>query len=56
MKVNKLNQMKPGHTSLEGQQMGTEMEMIFSPLVSQQKREKPHQLWSKSKLFCLKHS
>lgn len=40
MKVNKWNQIKQGHTSLEGQQMGTEMEVIFFPLVSQQKRGK----------------
>lgn len=32
MKVNKWNQIKQGHTSLEGQQMGTEMEIIFFPL------------------------
>lgn len=40
MKVNKWNEIKQGHTSLEGQQMPTEMEVIFSPLVSQQKRGK----------------
>lgn len=39
MKVNKWNQIKQGHTSLEGQQMGTELEVIFPP-VSQQKWEK----------------
>lgn len=57
MKVNKWNQIKQGHTSLEGQQMGTEMEVIFfSPLCLNKNGEKSHQLWSKSKLsFCLKH-
>lgn len=34
MKVNKWNEIKQGHTSLEGQQMGTEMEVIFFPCVS----------------------
>lgn len=41
MKVNKWNQIKQGHTSLEGQQMGTEMEVIlFSPCVSKKKKKK----------------
>lgn len=42
------NQIKQGHTSLEGQQMATETEVISSPLVSQQKRgEKPSDLVKK---------
>lgn len=40
MKVNKWNQIKQGHTSLEGQQMGTEMEVIFFPLCLNKNGEK----------------
>lgn len=40
MKVNKWNQIKQGHTSLEGQQMATELEVIFFPCVSNKKMGK----------------
>lgn len=47
MKVNKWNEIKQGHTSLEGQQMGTEMEVISSPCVSTKMGKKPRALVKK---------
>lgn len=47
MKVNKWNQIKQGHTSLEGQQMATETEVISPPCVSTKTGEKPSDLVKK---------
>lgn len=48
MKVNKWNEIKQGHTSLEGQQMGTEMEVIFFPLcLNENGKKKPWALVKK---------